>query len=180
MRLENEIKGVTHPKIKQFLTVFFSVVLIFSFVATPLLATPNFAFANDANNIDITSNDNTVEASNPDSNQDEATDEAQLQNTSSVTGLEDVACDWANFRNSNYNMAITDANTPISASTSNLLWAKQLTGQSMWDLPNAPIIVDNCLITTASTTLYKIDLATGETIATSTMARATDWGYTWV
>ncbi len=160
MSMNNEINRIKQNRPKQILTMLLSFVLILSFVTTPVLTSPKNALANDLDDTSISS------------------DEAQPQSKSSITGLEDVSADWANFRNSDYNMAITNADTPTSSSNANLLWAKKLTGTSMWVQPNTPIIVDNCLITTASTTIYKIDLATGDTVLSASMVRATDWGYT--
>ena len=52
---------------------------------------------------------------------------------------------WPNFRNSQYNMAITDTETPVSAATTVVKWAVS-TGTSWSDTPSGMIIADNALI----------------------------------
>ncbi|QVK19355.1 PQQ-binding-like beta-propeller repeat protein [Mycoplasmatota bacterium] len=85
-----------------------------------------------------------------------------------------VTSDWYNFRNSNANMGITDALTPIEGE---LLWAKKVaTGWT--DAPSIQIIVDDSLIVMAGTSIIKYNLETGDEIARGTMVAATNWGYT--
>lgn len=89
-----------------------------------------------------------------------------------------VTSDWYNFRNSEVNMAITDAKTPTGAETTVAKWIKQVaTGYT--NSPSVQIIVDNALITmTTGKQILKLDLQTGETLASGTLSAATNWGYT--
>lgn len=92
--------------------------------------------------------------------------------------LEDVSSAWKNFRNSDVNMGITNANTPINKSTTSLLWNKRF-GVSYEAAPSVQIIVDNALIVmTADRKISKLDLETGEVLQTGNMVEAPDWGYT--
>ena len=82
---------------------------------------------------------------------------------------------WPNFRGSDTNMAITSVETPREKSA--LKWNNKLaTGWS--DAPSVQIIVDNALVTMHGTTISKLNLATGEIIASGTMVAAPNWGYT--
>ena len=80
-----------------------------------------------------------------------------------------VSAYWANFRNSQYNMAITDAKTPVSAATTVEKWAISK-GTSWTDTPSGMIIADNALIFMGQTTITKADLQTGEVLATAKMS----------
>ena len=90
---------------------------------------------------------------------------------------EEVDAQWKNFRDSDVNMGITDAETPINADDTELLWAKKL-GSGWANAPSVQIIVDDALIVMAGTNLYKLDLKTGEVLAQSAMAAAPNFGYT--
>lgn len=93
-------------------------------------------------------------------------------------GLEDVGSDWKNFRNSDVNMGITNANTPTNKSTTSLLWNKRF-GVYYEAAPSVQIIVDNALIVmTADKKINKLDLETGEVLQTANMVEAPNWGYT--
>lgn len=87
---------------------------------------------------------------------------------------ENAASAWHSFRGSDSNMAVTDAKTPAAPETTVLKWARQFQDAK----PTPQIIADNALITMSGTTLYKLDLQTGETIATGTMAAASRYTYT--
>ena len=90
---------------------------------------------------------------------------------------ENVSADWTNFRNSDVNMALTDAKTPVDAETTVLKWANKL--MTTWtDAPSVQIIVDNALIVMHGTNLSKLDLKTGEIIQQATMTAAPNYGYT--
>lgn len=93
------------------------------------------------------------------------------KNTNNVTS------DWANFRNSDVNMALTSAKTPTSAETTVLKWAKKL-GSGWSANPSVQIIVDNSLIVMSGTTLYKLDLQSGEILQQATMTTSPNFGYT--
>ena len=81
---------------------------------------------------------------------------------------------WPNFRGSSNNMAITDAKTPRNEDIKDVAvkWNKK------YSTPSVQIIVDDALVVMSGTTLYKLDLQTGEEIAKSTMAAAPNFGYT--
>jgi len=95
----------------------------------------------------------------------------------SDTGIEDVGAYWKNFRNSDENMAITDAELPIVKEDTELLWNKKL-GSGWTAAPSVQIIVDNALIVMSNTSIYKLNLVTGDILATGQMVAAPDWGYT--
>ena len=92
-------------------------------------------------------------------------------------GLKDVSSDWNNFRGSDSNMGITDVMTPVSKDDTTLLWNAKL-GSGWNAAPSVQIIVDDALIVMAGTTIYKLDLKTGETLKTGTMAGSPSYGYT--
>lgn len=91
--------------------------------------------------------------------------------------FDEVSSEWNNFRNSDSNMGLTDAKTPTDAESSALLWSKKL-GSGWTAAPSVQIIVDNALIVMSGTTLYKLDLATGEILAEGTMSASPSYGYT--
>lgn len=93
------------------------------------------------------------------------------------SGREDVGSDWNNFRNSDTNMGITDAKTPTDAESTALLWNAKL-GSGWAAAPSVQIIVDDTLIVMSGTTIYKLDMETGETLVTGTMAQSPSYGYT--
>lgn len=97
-------------------------------------------------------------------------------NKAADDGLTDVNSDWKNFRGSDSNMAITNAPLPIDIQNINLKWNKKL-GSGWSEAPSVQIIVDQSLVVMAGTTLYKLDLKTGDIIATGTMAATPDFGY---
>ena len=84
------------------------------------------------------------------------------ENTNNTTAY------WPNFRNSLYNMAITDAKTPVSAATTVAKWIVSK-GTSWTDTPSGMIIADNALIFMGQTSITKADLQTGEVLATNKM-----------
>ena len=84
------------------------------------------------------------------------------ENTSDTTAY------WPNFRNSIYNMAITDAKTPVSAATTVAKWVVSR-GTSWTDTPSGMIIADGALIFMGQSSITKADLQTGEVLATNKM-----------
>lgn len=94
-----------------------------------------------------------------------------------ASSLTDVGAAWKNFRNSDFNMAITSARTPKAPETTALKWTAKL-GSGYTAAPSVQIIVDNSLIVMSGKNLYKLDLATGETKATATMVNSPSYGYT--
>lgn len=89
----------------------------------------------------------------------------------------EVSAQWKNFRNSDVNMAITDAATPQSAEDTELKWA-QMIGSGWSTAPSVQIIVDDALIVMSGKTLYKLSLATGEIVQQADMSAAPSYGYT--
>lgn len=88
-----------------------------------------------------------------------------------------VSADWKNFRNSDTNNGITDAATPFGPEYAQFRWARKL-GSGWSAAPSVQIIVDDALIVMSSKTIYKLDLTTGETLATGEMVQAPSYGYT--
>lgn len=76
---------------------------------------------------------------------------------------------WPNFRNSLYNMAITDAETPTSAATTVEKWVGSY-GSGWSNSPSALIIADDALIFMNMSSLKKVDLQTGDVLAEGTMS----------
>ena len=81
----------------------------------------------------------------------------------------ETAAYWPNFRNSLYNMAITDAKTPVSAATTVAKWVVSK-GTSWSDTPSGMIIADDALIFMGQTSITKADLQTGEVLAINKMS----------
>lgn len=95
------------------------------------------------------------------------------------SNIEEVDAYWSNFRGSDTNMAITDVLLPQSEDLENitLKWSKKL-GSGWSAAPSVQIIVDNALVVMSGTTIYKLDLQTGEILAQGTMVAAPSYGYT--
>ena len=89
----------------------------------------------------------------------------------------EVSSQWKNFRNSDVNMAITDAYTPKSAENTELKWAKKL-GTGWTAAPSVQIIVDDCLVVMSAKVLYKLSLENGEILQQAEMCAAPSYGYT--
>lgn len=81
------------------------------------------------------------------------------------------------FRGSATNMAVTDVSLPTDPETTGLLWNHSF-GTGWNSVPSVPIIAENSLIVMSSTNLYRLDLKSGEIIATGTMAAEPNWGNT--
>ena len=94
-----------------------------------------------------------------------------------ASGLTDVGAAWKNFRNSDVNMAITDARTPKTPETTVLKWAAKL-GSGWSAAPSVQIIVDNSLIVMSGTSLYKLNLSDGSIEKQATMVNSPSFGYT--
>ncbi len=92
-------------------------------------------------------------------------------------GLKDVGAYWPNFRGSDNNMAITDVELPTDPENTELKWNAKL-GTGWAAAPSVQIIVDNTLIVMSETSIYKLDLKTGEKLVTGTMAAKPNYGYT--
>lgn len=79
---------------------------------------------------------------------------------------------WKDFRNSDVNMAITQAQTPKSESWTQLAWAKSL-GQYI----GVPILVDGAILVMSGSVLYKLDPADGSVLDQTDMAAEPSKGY---
>ena len=92
---------------------------------------------------------------------------------------EEVESAWSNFRNSEYNMAITDARTPKNEDLSSVSpkWIKNFKEEA-GNYPSVQIIVDNALVVMSGKTLYKIDLETGDVLQQAAMTAQPNYGYT--
>ena len=88
-----------------------------------------------------------------------------------------VNAQWNNFRNSDVNMAITDAQTPKSAATTELKWVNKL-GSGWSAAPSVSVIVDDALVVMSGKTLYKLSLEDGTVKQSATMAASPSYGYT--
>lgn len=95
------------------------------------------------------------------------------------SNIEEVDAYWSNFRGSDTNMAITDVLLPQSEDLENitLKWNQKL-GSGWSASPSVQIIVDNALVVMSGTTIYKLDLQTGEILNQGTMVAAPNYGYT--
>lgn len=84
---------------------------------------------------------------------------------------------WPSFRGNDCNNGITSAETPRDAEETELKWVQQIsTGWS--DAPSPMILVDDTVVTMAGSTLKKLSVTDGSTVASATMAAATSWGST--
>ncbi len=93
------------------------------------------------------------------------------------TDIEDVGADWGSFRGNDDNMGITETELPTNEDDAELIWAKKL-GTGWADAPSVQIIADNSLVVMSGTTLYKLDLETGEIIKEADMISTPSYGYT--
>lgn len=88
-----------------------------------------------------------------------------------------IKAEWKNFRNSDVNMGITNAKTPISAKSTNLRWAKKY-GTGWAAAPCIQIIVKGKVMTIVGSKIYQLDPKTGEVEKEGQLVAATNWGYT--
>lgn len=84
---------------------------------------------------------------------------------------------WANFRNSDVNMAISSAKTPTDADHATLKWASKL-GSDWTMTPGAPIIVGNYLVTMAGATINMLSLDDGSVAKTAKLQASSGYGLT--
>lgn len=96
--------------------------------------------------------------------------------TVALAGTE-VSAQWKNFRNSDVNMAITDAYTPKTKEYTELKWARQL-GTGWTAAPSVQIIVDDCLVVMSGNKLYKLSLENGLILQQAEMCASINFGYT--
>ncbi len=88
-----------------------------------------------------------------------------------------IKSEWKNFRNSDVNMAITNAKTPITSKSTNLRWAKKY-GTGWSAAPCIQIIVKGKVITIVGSKIYQLDPKTGEVEKEGQLVGSTNWGYT--
>lgn len=97
----------------------------------------------------------------------------------SDSGISDVGAYWKNFRGNDSNMAIVNTKTPIDKDSTSLLWSYKFGGAADWtNAPSVQIIADNSLIVLAGSKIYKLNLETGNVIASADMTAKINWGYT--
>lgn len=97
----------------------------------------------------------------------------------SDSAITDVGAYWKNFRGNDSNMAIVNTKTPIDKNSTSLLWSYKFGGAADWTTaPNVQIIADNSLIVLAGSKIYKLNLETGNVIASADMTEKINWGYT--
>lgn len=87
-----------------------------------------------------------------------------------------ITAEWKNYRNSDVNMAITDAKLPYTANETLEFWSNNYNGTYSGNHPIPQIIVDNALIVCQSNRILKVDKTTGDILAEGTMV--TNGGYT--
>lgn len=91
--------------------------------------------------------------------------------------LEKLPAQWPSFRGNDRNNGITSAETPRDAEETELKWVQKIsTGWS--DVPSPMILVDDTVVTMAGSTLKKLSVADGSTVAAAAMDTATSWGST--
>lgn len=84
----------------------------------------------------------------------------------------DVDVTWGNFGNNETNNRITAAATPKSIDYTHLNWVKTYGGK-----PSLQIIVDNALVFMSGNTLYKVSLADGSVLDSTTMDGSSAYTY---
>lgn len=87
-----------------------------------------------------------------------------------------ITAEWKNYRNSDVNMAITDAKLPYTANETLEFWSDNYSGTYAANHPIPQLIVDNALIVCQSNRILKVNKTTGEIIAEGTMV--TNGGFT--
>lgn len=87
-----------------------------------------------------------------------------------------VTAEWKNYRNSDVNMAITDAQLPYTANETLEFWSNNYSGTYQSNHPIPQLIVDNALIVCQSNRILKVDKTNGEIIAEGSMV--TNGGFT--
>lgn len=96
----------------------------------------------------------------------------------SAFAADEVTAQWKNFRNSDGNMAITEAATPIAASSTELKWTLKADAVGGWPTISPQLIVDGYMITSLNQELCKVDLETGTIVDKVTMGAMPDYGNT--
>ena len=76
---------------------------------------------------------------------------------------------WKDFRNSDDNLGVTDAETPRTAEETALRWKSAKSLNDEWDGVSPLLLVDGDLVCTAGTAIYRIDSAAGAVKAQGVM-----------
>ena len=90
----------------------------------------------------------------------------------------DISSTWKNFRGNDENNGLTTAKTPTDYKNLQLYWAKKVGESYGKGAPSSPILVDDALIYTTSTSIVKVDKLTGEILASGEMVRASAFNIT--
>lgn len=90
----------------------------------------------------------------------------------------DIPSSWKNFRGNDENNGLTTAKTPTDYKDLQLYWAKKVGESYGKGAPSSPIIVDDALIYTTSTSIVKVDKLTGEVLASGEMVKASAFNIT--
>ena len=90
----------------------------------------------------------------------------------------DISSTWKNFRGNDENNGLTTAKTPTDYKDLQLYWAKKVGENYGKGAPSSPIIVDDALIYTTSTSIVKVDKITGEILASGEMVKASAFNIT--
>ncbi len=101
----------------------------------------------------------------------------ELSATSIAPLTQEVPAEWPSFRGNNYNNGVVNFALPTSADQAHLLWNLKL-GTGWSAAPSTQLIVDNSLVVMSGTTIYKLDLNSGNIRAQGTMCDTFNWGYT--
>ena len=101
----------------------------------------------------------------------------ELSATSIAPLTQEVSAEWPSFRGNNYNNGVVNFALPTSADQAHLLWNLKL-GTGWSAAPSTQLIVDNSLVVMSGTTIYKLDLNSGNIRAQGTMCDTFNWGYT--
>ena len=84
---------------------------------------------------------------------------------------------WKDFRNSDDNLGVTDAETPRTAEEAALRWKSAESLNDGWDGVSPLLMVDGDLVCTAGTAIYRIDSAAGAVKAQGVMTASNGaWG----
>ncbi|MDD3347211.1 S-layer homology domain-containing protein [Oscillibacter sp.] len=88
--------------------------------------------------------------------------------------VSDITAEWKNFRNSDSNMAVVSAQTPVSAAGAELKWETSVgEGYS----PVTYLMVDGKVVAASGTKLYLLNSDTGAIEKSATMADSRGYGY---
>ena len=101
----------------------------------------------------------------------------ELSATSLAPLTQEVSAEWPSFRGNNYNNGVVNFALPTSADQARLLWNLKL-GTGWSAAPSTQLIVDNSLVVMSGTTIYKLDLSSGNILTQGTMCDSFNWGYT--